>query len=86
LEYCIESVYNREIEKKLKSVVDIISQNYNGINQTELIRLDSNFTIKKLYDIIHTIKSSIDNIEIIKNLNSKNKDLTNIILSLAKGT
>ena len=91
LEYCFESLYNRELETGIKNSTDlyslindqlrpkIFSKEYQGENQTELIHLDEDFTLEKLYKIVCKIKDSIDNIEIIKNLNVRNNELKNII-------
>jgi phage anti-repressor protein len=91
LEYCFESLYNRELETGIKNSTDLYSllndqlqprifnRVYNGQNQTELIKLDTNFTLEKLYKVVCKIKDSIDNIEIIKNLNVRNNELKDII-------
>ncbi len=94
LEYCFESLYNRELESGIKKSTDLYSlindqlrpkiftKEYNGDNQTELIQLDNDFTLEKLYKVVCKIKDSIDNIEIIKNLNVRNNELKNIIKEL----
>ena len=93
LEYCIISNNNREIEKaikmRFKRTGRLFSKIFNGKNQTELIRLDNEFTIHELYKVVTVIKSSENLPEVIKDLNSKNvvlkqnsheKDLENVQL------
>jgi hypothetical protein len=69
LEHVYESVYNREIERRIKKhhilKTKIISKVYDGrFNpQTEIIQLDSKFTINDLDKIILEIKEQVESRE-----------------------
>jgi hypothetical protein len=52
------------VSNKFKS--RIFSNDYDGKNQTELIKLDQEFTMSKLQDQIIVLKESINKDEIIK--------------------
>jgi phage anti-repressor protein len=74
-EYIYESVYNREIERRIKNH-DILSKRkiekiYKSKNQTELIQLDQIFTIKDLDSIIKQIKIQVESEEYDKDKNSE---------------
>lgn len=78
-EYVFESVYNRKIEKLMKEH-KIISKRipkyddcpiYNDKRQTEIIRLDNDFTIKDLYKIILEIKDCVTK----ETLENKDKEI-----------
>lgn len=93
LVYFLETVYNKDIENKIKELCedknDILfkkrmSRKFNDKNQTELIRLDENFTIESLWNKVLDIYKNLDKDEIylemeneimIKNLELTNKDL-----------
>ncbi len=86
LEFCIESLYNIELEKKLKIQLNestnlmhlvsdklksrIFSKTYNGKNQTELIKLDSEFTMSMLQDSIIELSESVNKNDIIRMQNA----------------
>jgi hypothetical protein len=94
LEYCIETIYNRELEMNIKSSPDlmelineklksrIFSKVYNGKKQTEFIRLDKKFRLEHVYEIVKSLKNLMDKDEIIKTLNAENKTLRGIINNL----
>jgi hypothetical protein len=96
LEYCVDSIYNREIEIDIKKSTDLLSlvkdrveprifsKEYNGKNHTELIRLDSEFTIDVLYQLVIDIRQSINSVEIINKLNTSNIQLANIIYNISQ--
>ncbi len=75
--YVIETVHNRELEKLIKKHFknNIRSEIYNNTNQTELIHLDNNLTIKKIKDQINLLKESIHSGEIIEKLIDENQSL-----------
>ena len=91
IEYIYHSVYNREIENKIKNVLKdkIISKVYNDKIQTELICLDSSFVLKELNEYIKNIKEDIEGAEEslklrIKFLEIENEELKNTIEELKK--
>ncbi len=93
LEFCIESLYNIELEKKLKLQLNnstnlmqlisdklksrIFTQVYNEKSQTELIKLDSEFTMSKLQDTIVELNESINKNDVIRIQNSIITELMN---------
>lgn len=77
IDFVIETVYNREVEKDIKKKLAdrIISKIYNGKVQTELIVLDENFTDKNFFDFIKKIKDSYVDKTVIVELTKELEDL-----------
>jgi predicted GIY-YIG superfamily endonuclease len=85
--FCIETMYNVLLEKTLKinmkketnlmKLVEdklksrIIKQEFNGNVYTELIELDSDFTLLDLMDLIMELKQTLDKNDIIKILQAQ---------------
>jgi predicted GIY-YIG superfamily endonuclease len=76
-EYIIETIYNLQVEKDIKEKLAdrIFSKIYNGKNQTELIRLDEEFTIHDLHDLINELKNNYTDKEMIIKLTSEIEQL-----------
>ena len=89
-EYVYESIHNLEIEKQIKQHPEIkkrrITKNYNNKTQTELIQLDSNFTIKHVHEIIVQIKKDIESADMIESLRLENAELKIEIQKLKEET
>jgi predicted GIY-YIG superfamily endonuclease len=78
LEFCIETMYNIELEKEIKKELNlmklvedklksrIFSNKYKGKKQTELIKLDSEFTLSNLINLIVELKETINKDEVIQ--------------------
>lgn len=69
LNYVVESLYNREIETMIKQKLynKIISKEYSGKLQTELLQLDQEYNIENFYNDILTYKESLsNNLSIVK--------------------
>jgi uncharacterized protein YerC len=76
LNYVIESLYNREIETMIKQKLynKIISKEYSGKLQTELLQLDQEYNIEKFYNDVITYKESLSNsLSIVKLLEENEK-------------
>ncbi len=60
--YIYESLYNREIERRIKQHkgIDIINKVYNSKKQVEIIQLSNTFTIKDLDKLILQIKKEVE--------------------------
>ncbi len=60
--YIYESLYNREIERRIKQHkgIDIINKVYNSKKQVEIIQLSKTFTIKDLDKLILQIKKEVE--------------------------
>ncbi len=84
LEYVIESIYNREIENMIKNNLKdhIISKEYNGKVQTELIQLSDILSIEKLNDIVLIYRDSFKNGEMIIKLLDENEKMKKEISDL----
>jgi prophage antirepressor-like protein/regulator of replication initiation timing len=82
-EYVYETVYNREVEKRLFNHPDLkkrrLKKEYNGIVKTELFQLDETFTIKSI-DII--VKDIIKEIELYETDKDKNSEIDKLKLQL----
>jgi prophage antirepressor-like protein len=65
IDYVFESIYNREIEKKIKEhpilSKRLITKETKTKIQNELIKLDNKFTIEHLWKIVNEIKHQIEN-------------------------
>lgn len=63
LNYVVESLYNREIETMIKQKLynKIISKEYSGKLQTELLHLDNEYTIENFYNDVISYKESLSN-------------------------
>jgi prophage antirepressor-like protein len=75
-DYVYESIYNREIEKRLYLHPEMIKRRIekiynNNKNQTELFKLDNKFTIKHIDKIINEIKKEVESEEFHKDKNSE---------------
>ena len=84
IEFVIDSIFNIPIERMIKDRLKerIISKEYNGNNQTELILIDSDFTDKMLYDEIKKYKRLYENFERIEEITKENEQLKNKISKL----
>jgi prophage antirepressor-like protein len=75
IEYVYESMYNRVIEKNMKSdkflSCKIFSKEYYGQNCVELIQLSDTFTLKDLNNEVIRIKNNIESYEVDKNKNDE---------------
>lgn len=76
LNYVVESLYNREIETMIKQKLctKIISKEYSGKLQTELLQLDNEYNIDKFYNDVISYKDSLSNsLSIVKLLEENEK-------------
>jgi hypothetical protein len=76
LNYVVESLYNREIETMIKQKLynKIISKEYSGKLQKELLQLDNEYTIEKFYNDVISYRESLSNsLSIVKLLEENEK-------------
>jgi predicted GIY-YIG superfamily endonuclease len=72
-EYIYESIYNSDIEKRLKQILknNIITKKYANKNRKELIQLSNTFTIHDVDKIIREIKDEVELGEQDRNKNAE---------------
>lgn len=76
LNYVVESLYNREIETMIKQKLynKIISKEYSGKLQKELLQLGNEYTIEKFYNDVISYRESLSNsLSIVKLLEENEK-------------
>jgi prophage antirepressor-like protein len=90
--YMIECGYKDVLERKIQTHTDLVSRHvkeYDGKKHNELLRLDNNFTINNLIELMKTLKESMESkysIELElskeltkqKELDTKQKELENV--------
>ncbi len=86
IKHIFASHHAREIERRIKShpiiSTKIFSKKYNDKNKVELIKITDDFTIENLKDIILSIKTEVESLEVDKNKDIENDRLKLRILEL----
>ena len=80
----LECERNQDLERKIQTHTDLVSRHvkeYRGIKRLELLRLDKNFSIKDMIDLMKSLKESMESkydkeIELAKEF-TKQKELDN---------